>query len=158
MNTVERTYLKGELAKMGIKGDYLDSWQPRGPMWRHKPQLNISGNEVQPAGIEIPNQPLLWDHQLRMAVRIGALPWKPSKDCGCKLCRERDWSKVTVNEEGHIHLIVEKESPVGNSDAFESFQTKSINQCPDCDFVVKSDSKNPVGSLRFHRMGKHRET
>jgi hypothetical protein len=30
-------------------------------------------------------------------------------------------------------------------------------KCPDCDFVVRADSKSPKASLRFHRLGKHSE-
>jgi len=97
------------------------------------------------------------DHKLRMAVN-GVLPWKPTRDCQCKACRERDWDSAVVNEEGHISILVKEE--VSPFQAFED-PPKPVapdqTKCPDCDFVVRADSKSPKASLRFHRLGKHSE-
>ena len=151
MNTKERSELKRELAKMGIKGDYLNGWQPREDLWRHKPGLNNFGKEVFRAGAVVANQPSLWDHKLRMAVR-GILPWKPNALCQCKACRERDWDRAIIDEDGQITMM--------DVDAFESFEDAPEPEvvsdrpaCPedDCGFVVRADSKNPSSSLRFHR-------
>ena len=157
MNTAERLSLKRELSKFGIRGEYLDSWQPREDLWRHAPKLNITGAHTRPAGAVVPNQPADMDHKLRMAVN-GVLPWKPTRDCQCKACRERDWDSAVVNEEGHISILVKEE--VSPFQAFEDPPKHIVpdeTKCPDCDFVVKADSKSPKASLRFHRLGKHKE-
>ena len=157
MNTVERQQLKRELGKLGIRGEYLEGWQPREDLWRHKPGLNNFGKEVKPVGSVVANQPSDWDHKLRLAVR-GTLPWRPTRDCQCKACRERDWDKVVIDEEGQISMIAEEE--VSPFQAFEDPPKPIVpdeTKCPDCDFVVRADSKSPKASLRFHRLGKHKE-
>jgi len=157
MNTAERLSLKRELSKFGIRGEYLDGWQPREDLWRHAPKLNITGTQTRPAGAIVPNQPADMDHKLRMAVN-GVLPWKPMRDCRCKACRERDWDSAVVNEEGHISILVKEE--VSPFQAFEDPPKPVVpdeTKCPDCDFVVRADSKSPKASLRFHRLGKHSE-
>jgi len=167
LDTRERTFLKDELAKQGIVGEYLESWQPREDLYLHVPRLNNNGKETRPIGSVVPNQPSDMDHKYRLA-RRGVLPWPPTEACGCKGCRERDWSQFVTNEEGHVVEIETAAAPkvavesivVGHDDppTIEITPLDVRIKCPDCDFVVKSDSKNPVGSLRFHRMGKHRET
>ena len=152
MNTNERNRLKIELGKMGIRGDYLGSWQPRRDMWRHKAQLNNFEKEIAPAGSVVSNQPTLWDHQLRLSKR-GVLPWKPTAECGCKACRERDWSRAEIDDKGQIAMI----EPATESFAEFTTEPEDRVKCDDCDFVVREDSKNPAGSLRFHRR-KHKET
>lgn len=156
MDTKERARLKAELKRLGIEGEYLNSWQAREDLYLHIPQLNNFGKEVRSAGTTIANQPSIWDHKLRMA-RRGVLPFRPSRECKCKGCRERDWDNVVVNEEGHISVIVVDQSvslgPAANpkGDPIELLS----GHCLDCDFVVKESSKNPASSLRFHRMAKH---
>ena len=157
MNTAERQELKKELARYGIKGEYLKEWQPREDLWRHAPKLNINGAQTRPAGAIVPNQPADMDHKLRMAVK-GVLPWKPMRDCQCKACRERDWDSAVVNEDGHISILVKEE--VSPFQAFEDPPKPIVpdeTKCPDCDFVVRADSKSPKASMRFHRLGKHCE-
>jgi hypothetical protein len=149
MDTRERTHLRAELKKLGIVGDFLDSWQPREDLWLHKPWMTTEGAEARPAGSLIGNQPSDMDHKLRLAVR-GALPWKPSRECACKGCRERDWENVTITDEGHISVIEQAEAVVEKVAAVP-------HACPDCDFVVKASSKKPMVSLTGHRRAKHKE-
>jgi len=156
MDLAERNRLKAELRKMGIKGEYLDSWQPREDLWRHKPQLNNNGKEIKPAGAVVPNQPSDLDHKMRLAIR-GILPWKPDKTCMCKGCRERDWDRAIINDEGHISVPdVAEESPFEAFEAPEGALPERL-KCDDCDYVVKADNKRPAASLRLHRR-KHKET
>ena len=150
MNTVERNSLKKELALLGIRGEYLEGWQVKEDLWGHKPKLNIDGVEVKPAGYGVPNQPADMDHKYRLAIR-GVLPWRPSESCGCKACRERDWSKFIINDEGHIIMAQEN---TGSS--FEDFVDSRL-KCDDCEYVVKAESRDPKASLRLHRRGKHKE-
>ena len=158
MNTAERQELKRELSRYGIKGEYLKEWQPSENLWRHAPKFNIDGSQTRPAGAKVSNQPAYMDHKLRMAVQ-GVLPWQPAKDCRCKACRERDWDRAVINEEGHILMLPDnEESP------FKEFEDKPEDddeftaKCSDCDYVVRPDSKNPRNSMRFHRKVKHGET
>lgn len=154
MDTAERSRLKEELGKLGIQGDYLESWQRREDLWRHRPQLNISGIESKPAGTVVPNQPSDMDHKYRLAVR-GVLPWKPSRACACKACRERDWDRVVLSDEGHITMLeAVKDTPVVSNGAFDSFQGGST-ECPECDFVAPPRIKNPKLSVKTHQRQKH---
>ena len=155
METAERTRLKAELAKFGIQGEYLNGWQPREDLYLHTPRLNISGIEVRPAGAVVANQPSVYDHKLRQAI-LGALPFRPSPSCQCKGCRERDWDNVIISEEGHISAKGERLSPFSEFEE-QAPDLPTINMsCPDCDFVVRPDSKKPKNSLRFHRSAKHK--
>jgi hypothetical protein len=156
MNTAERQVLKRELATFGIKGDYLEGWQPREDLWRHTPKFNLNGDQTRPAGAIVPNQPTEWDHKLGLAKR-GVLQWKPTKDCACKACRERDWDRVVLSDEGHITMLeAVKDTPVVSNGAFDSFQGGST-ECPECDFVAPPRIKNPKLSVKTHQRQKHKK-
>jgi hypothetical protein len=158
MNTAERQTLKRELATFGIKGDYLEGWQPREDLWRHAPKFNLNGAQTSPAGAIVPNQPTEWDHKLRLAKR-GVLQWKPTKDCACKACRERDWTRAEIDDIGQITMVAEPvASPFKEFEAPRKQRAKVERvKCPDCDFLVKARSKNPGASMRFHRRAKHKQ-
>lgn len=134
VSPTERKSLRDELAKMGFKGDYIDSWQPRVDCWSHKPRLSISGKESTPAGFAVPNQPGEPYHAVKLS-RRGVLPWRPSPSCRCKACRERDWDKLVANSEGLLLTVAQKE--VDDS------------SCPKCDYVVP-EGRNTVLALRAH--------
>ena len=158
MNTAERQTLKRELATFGIKGDYLERWQPREDLWRHAPKFNLNGVQTRPVGAIVPNQPSVWDHKSRLAKR-GVLPWKPTRDCECKACRERDWDRVVVDDVGQITIMgEEEESPFKEFEAPPKKIEKAKRlECSDCKFMVKSRSRNPSASMRFHRRAKHKQ-
>lgn len=108
MDAEDRKRLRAELKKIGIKGDYLDSWQPRKDLWRHTAMLNNEGKEAKPAGMYVPNQPGDPDSLVRLSVR-GLLPWKPTKDCRCKACRERDWQNTFIDRDGENEYLLAAE-------------------------------------------------
>jgi hypothetical protein len=87
MNLEERRDIRQELSKLGFKGDYLDGWQPRANCWRHRPQLNVDGDEIAPAGKYVPNQPGDPYTTVRLA-RNAVLPW-PRLVTVCDKCGGR---------------------------------------------------------------------
>lgn len=146
MNQEEREKLRAELAKLGVKGEYLDSWQPRQDGWRHRPGLNVEGAEVTPAGTQVPNLPGNPDSTARYAVR-GIFPYRPSPSCRCKDCRTRVWEKFIEDSEGHLVPKPKQEAAI--VDGHKSYA------CSKCDWVTPPTSKNAGASLHFHEMHRH---
>ncbi len=83
----ERNQQKIELANSGFSMRYIDEWQPKTTLYRHKPSLSVGGavnEEVGTSVIGVPGNP---DYVLRKA-KIGLFPWKPGVSCDCKWCKE----------------------------------------------------------------------
>ena len=170
MDTRERNRLKGELAQLGIKGDYLSTWQAKGDTWLHVDRLTVGGGVWKQAGSLIPNQNTHMEHLLRRALK-GVLPFKPSRDCLCKGCRERDWDRVRIDQEGQIWPIEDEsvqETNAFSNPAEESVQVvavpvvhksnnKSVYACPDCDFKAREGSKHPKRNFNIHRRQNHKD-
>lgn len=146
MNQEERERLRGELAKLGVKGSYLDSWQPKQDGWRHRAGLNVDGVEVSPAGSKVPNMPGNPDTTVRLAVR-GIFPYRPSSSCKCKDCRARAWEKYTEDADGCL-VLKPKQEPV-------EVEGGKVLACDLCSYVTKPGSKNRPASLRFHKLSQH---
>ena len=91
----ERNQQKLELANAGFTLRYIDEWQPKTTLYRHKASYNAEGKISQDIGSTIKGVPGSPDYVLRKA-RIGLFPWKPGDEClnrapanGCQWCKER---------------------------------------------------------------------
>ena len=96
----ERNMQKVELASLGYSLKYIDEWQPKTTLYRHKPSYNEEGTIVADIGTTTPNVPGSPDYVLKKA-RIGLFPWPPSETCPCKWCVER-------NKATEIPIVSEK--------------------------------------------------
>ena len=90
----ERNKMKQELAGLGYSMSYIDDWQPKTRLYRHKPAYNTDGEISDAVGTYVDNVPGSPDYVLKKS-QIGMFPWKPSESCECKWCREGDWSPET---------------------------------------------------------------
>jgi hypothetical protein len=91
----ERNKQKNELASIGFSMKYIDEWQPKTTLYRHKPSYSVSGkidSEVGTAVTGVPGSP---DYVLRKS-KLGLFPWLPGGECTCKWCVERGQEKELV--------------------------------------------------------------
>ena len=115
---------------------YIDEWQPKTTLYRHKPILTLDGSISQDVGSKVEQVPGNPDYVLRKA-KIGLFPWKPSSECDCQWCGE-SFAKAEV--------VVDK-------------PTKSIavtETCKACGF--KMEAKNKLGlssKIRSHNSKVH---
>jgi hypothetical protein len=84
----ERNKQKTELAAMGYSLRYIDEWQPKTILYRHKAAYNTEGTMMEGVGTFIGNVPGTPDYVVRKS-RIGLFTWPPSDTCICKWCLER---------------------------------------------------------------------
>jgi len=92
----ERNKQKVDLASLGYSMKYIDEWQPKTTLYRHKPSYNTEGIVVADIGTTTPNVPGNPDYVLNKA-RIGLFPWPPNASCTCKWCTERAVVKPVEN-------------------------------------------------------------
>ena len=85
MTTKERTDLRQELVSQGYSWNYIDEWQPKVMLYRHRAQKNPSGDVVSPVGTKLENLPGNPDYVNKKA-RAGLFPWPPGSSCTCKWC------------------------------------------------------------------------
>ena len=88
MTTKERTELREELVGQGYSWNYIDEWQPKVTLYRHREMKNPKGEVVSEAGTKVEGLPGNPDYITRKA-RQGLLQWPPSDSCTCKWCAER---------------------------------------------------------------------
>ena len=98
MTTKERTDLREELVSQGYSWDYIDEWQPKVTLYRHREMKNPKGEVVSEVGTKVEGLPGNPDYITRKA-RQGLLQWKPSDSCTCKWCAERKKSSAPVSTE-----------------------------------------------------------
>ena len=91
----ERNRQKNELTSIGFSMKYIDEWQPKTILYRHKPSYSVSGEISEDVGTSVKGVPGSPDYVLRKA-RIGLFPWRPSDECTCKWCAERSQEKEPV--------------------------------------------------------------
>ena len=84
----ERNRQKNELASIGFSLRYIDEWQSKTTLYRHKPSLNDRGEVAAVVGTAVAGVPGSPDYVLRKA-RIGLFPWMPGDTCTCRWCLER---------------------------------------------------------------------
>ena len=83
----ERKQQALELANVGYSMKYIDEWQPKTTLYRHKASLNVEGEIVREVGTAVVNVPGNPDYVLRKA-RIGLFQWPPSESCECQWCQK----------------------------------------------------------------------
>jgi hypothetical protein len=93
----ERNEQKQELARIGYSLKYIDEWQPKTTLYRHKAALNSEGEVSGAIGSYVENVPGSPDYVLRKA-KIGLFPWMPGDSCTCKWCLERRQSGEPVGQ------------------------------------------------------------
>ena len=94
-----RNELRDELVGAGYSVKYLDDWQPKTVLYRHKPQYNVEGKLVFDVGSTLEGVPGAPEYVLRKA-RLGFYNVPPSENHGCRWCKERAVSKPTRDENG----------------------------------------------------------
>ena len=88
MTTKERTELRTELVGQGYSWEYIDEWQPKTTLYRHRELKNPQGEVVHGVGAVVSGVPGNPDYTSRKA-RQGLLQWPPSDTCTCVWCRNR---------------------------------------------------------------------
>jgi hypothetical protein len=84
----ERNIQKQELVNAGYSMRYIDEWQPKTTLYRHKASLTVEGEVAFEVGTSVSGVPGSPDYVLRKS-RIGLFPWMPSDSCECRWCCER---------------------------------------------------------------------
>ena len=130
----ERNKMKVELANLGYSLKYIDDWQPKTTLYRHKKAYNNEGDVTDDIGTSVSNVPGNPDYVLRKA-RIGLFPWKPSESCECEWCRE-----------SHVE-------PVPEPEVISETATKT---CELCGFTAEAANLAGASSkLTFHKRKSH---
>ena len=102
MTTRERTELREELVGQGYSWNYIDEWQPKVTLYRHREIKNPSGEVVSGAGTKLEGLPGNPDYVSRKA-RQGLLQWPPGDACTCKWCMDnRKPSDPVPSEEATV--------------------------------------------------------
>jgi hypothetical protein len=133
VTTTERQEQRRELVAQGYSWDFIDTWQPKITLYRHKPGKNDVGVLVFPVGTAMKGLPGNPSHVIKKA-RDGMLPYPPTDTCECRWCVESRTSNV--------------ESSNPNAMAKAS--------CKECDYVAEHVRlTNATASLRKHEQDKH---
>jgi len=85
----ERNRQKNDLASIGFSLKYIDEWQPKTTLYRHKPSHTVSGEMAEDIGSAVKGVPGSPDYVLSKA-KIGLFPWMPGDSCSCRWCAQRD--------------------------------------------------------------------
>ena len=99
VTTRERTELRNELVGQGYSWEYIDGWQPKITLYRHR-EIKNGELVVSPVGTAVENLPGNPDYVLRKS-RLGLLPYPPSDTCTCRWCSAKRVN-VEVTEEPKI--------------------------------------------------------
>jgi hypothetical protein len=83
----ERNQMKTELVNLGYSLRYIDEWQPKTTLYRHKASYNDEGKITDAIGTSVPNVPGNPDYVLRKS-KIGLFRWPPGENCECRWCAE----------------------------------------------------------------------
>ena len=129
----DRNKMKNELAGIGYSLKYIDEWQPKTTLYRHKTMYFDNGNISHEVGSEIKNIPGNPDYVLRKS-KIGLFQWPPSDTCECEWCQVKTAPKVV-----------------------EVTSDKYRCDSGDCDYIATSESHSgKLSSLRMHKRRKHK--
>lgn len=85
IGTKERTELRTQLVSQGYQWKYIDEWQPKVILYRHRAMISANGEVVSPVGTALRNLPGNPDYVSKKA-RIGLFTWPPSDTCACRWC------------------------------------------------------------------------
>ena len=80
ITTRERTELRKDLVGQGYHWDYIDEWQPKVSLYRHRAMISPSGELVSAVGTKLDNLPGNPDYVNRKG-RQGLYPWPPGDNC-----------------------------------------------------------------------------
>ena len=94
----ERNKMKDELIDLGYSMRYIDEWQPKTRLYRHKAAYNVDGAMMEDVGTFVENVPGSPDYVMRKS-KIGLYTWPPSESCTCRWCAERNKSVAPVSSE-----------------------------------------------------------
>ena len=128
-NITERNKQKVDLANAGFAMKYIDDWQAKTVLFRHKASVNMEGKISGAVGTTVTGVPGNPDYVLRKS-KIGLFPWKPEESCTCQWCRETDWK------------------------AQEPTTIKGF--CNSCGFEAEAKNSSGIGAkLAFHKKAEH---
>ena len=128
-NITERNKQKVDLANAGFSMKYIDAWQAKTVLFRHKASVNSEGKISGAVGTTVTGVPGNPDYVLRKA-KIGLFPWKPEESCTCQWCRETNWK------------------------AQEPTTVKGF--CDACGFEAEAKNSSGIGAkLAFHKKSAH---
>tara|TARA_Y100000310_G_C20384593_1_gene669801 strand:- start:312 stop:737 length:426 start_codon:yes stop_codon:yes gene_type:complete len=132
----ERNQQKLELANAGFSLKYIDEWQPKTTLYRHKPSYYVAGGVSEDIGTMVKGVPGSPDYVLRKS-KIGLFPWVPDDGCECRWCVERMAGNA-------------KAEPVGETPGAESNPAVEI-KCAVCDYKASGGSKvSAMSRLKVH--------
>jgi hypothetical protein len=109
ITTKERTELRKDLVGQGYHWDYIDEWQPKVSLYRHRAMISPSGELVSDVGTKLDNLPGNPDYVSRKG-RQGLYPWPPGDTCTCRWCAERKPTSrpIAPSAEKMAEKVVEK--------------------------------------------------
>ena len=93
----ERNRQQNQLADIGYSLRYIDEWQPKITLYRHKPGYNVDGDIAHHVGSAVKNVPGNPDYVMKKA-KIGLFTWPPSNTCECQWCVSADPSRSIGGE------------------------------------------------------------
>lgn len=132
----ERNQQKLELANAGFSLKYIDEWQPKTTLYRHKPSYYVAGGVSGDIGTMVKGVPGSPDYVLRKS-KIGLFPWVPDDGCECQWCVERMAGNA-------------KAEPVEETPGAESNPAVEI-KCAVCDYKASGGSKvSAMSRLKAH--------
>ena len=137
----ERNEQKKELVALGYSLKYIDDWQPKTTLYRHKEAFNTDGEVSGAIGSTIANLPGNPSYVLPKA-KIGLFTWPPSETCECRWCIERRSSGAESRASASV--------PEDTAEKKEETPIKGNFPCDECDYLGKS----PNG-LRMHVINRH---
>ena len=94
----EYNKVKNELMGLGYSMRYVDEWQPKTRLYRHKAAYNVDGDLTDEVGTYTDNVPGDPRYLLRKA-KIGMFGFPPSETCTCKWCNENKVTQVVAKTE-----------------------------------------------------------
>ena len=137
----ERNKIKAELTGLGYSMKYIDDWQPKTTLYRHREACNDEGNVTDAVGTSVSNVPGNPDYVLRKS-KIGLFPWAPSESCECQWCAEAATGRSVERVVSEVVEIQDARS-----------RPTSVS-CPVCDYVSEGASLAGARSkLRAHAKG-----
>jgi hypothetical protein len=150
----ERNQMKTELANLGYSLKYIDDWQPKTTLYRHRPAYNDEGEVTDAIGTAVRNVPGNPDYVLRKA-RIGLFPWMPDEKCECRWCvaagSEQVEEPATSFTSSSATVVESVPGPVSTSGTQDGRSRPAQIQCVVCDYVAEGASLSGAQSkLRGH--------
>ena len=148
----ERNQMKTELANLGYSLKYIDDWQPKTTLYRHRPAYNDEGEVTDAIGTAVRNVPGNPDYVLRKA-RIGLFPWIPDEKCECQWCVERRPGPTDqFVRQAAENVSAMADSGSGNNTAQAVLAKPLIGiYCPVCNVEITAASRAGAQShLRAH--------